>query len=318
MRAWSANATATCTAVTSSAGRARSRLRRDRVRPGAAVHRRHERHRVPDMDLAMHDRMTWGARCCRPGPRRWGTSVGCHCYRTSRRTGRSFAPRWRHCAHFRNSRAAGKKPGVRHCRAIPRLGSRACAAPPAMPGGDLRTVGSGKTSLARAVAAPLGALHVRSDVERKRLAGLGPLDDSRSPPDGGIYSRDFTEQTYARLQDCATSALLGGESMIVDAAFLKRDERRDMLGLRATNGRALCHPSLRAPLPCCASGSRPAPGPGVMRPKLAPRSSTGNPGTGRSSTTRNGRRSSRSTPPRRMPRRRRSASCGRLASAESG
>jgi len=91
--------------------------------------------------------------------------------------------------------------------------------------------GSGKTSLARAVAVPLRALHVRSDVERKRLAGLGPLDDSRSPLDGGIYSRDFTQRTYARLQDCAASALQGGESVIVDAAFLKRDERRDMLGL---------------------------------------------------------------------------------------
>jgi len=91
--------------------------------------------------------------------------------------------------------------------------------------------GSGKTSLARAVATPLGALHVRSDIERKRLAGLGPLDDSHSPPDGGIYSRDFTERTYARLLDCATNALLGGESLIVDAAFLKRDERRDMLSL---------------------------------------------------------------------------------------
>jgi hypothetical protein len=91
--------------------------------------------------------------------------------------------------------------------------------------------GSGKTSLARAVAAPLDALHVRSDIERKRLAGLGPLDDSHSPPDGGIYSPDFTERTYARLQDCATNALLGGESVIVDAAFLKRDERRGMLSL---------------------------------------------------------------------------------------
>jgi aminoglycoside phosphotransferase family enzyme/predicted kinase len=91
--------------------------------------------------------------------------------------------------------------------------------------------GSGKTSVARAVATPLRALHVRSDVERKRLAGLGPLDDSRSPPDGGIYSLDYTERTYSRLQDCATSALLGGESVIVDAAFLKRDERREMLGL---------------------------------------------------------------------------------------
>jgi uncharacterized protein len=91
--------------------------------------------------------------------------------------------------------------------------------------------GSGKTSVARAVATPLLALHVRSDVERKRLAGLGPLDDSRSPPDGGIYTRDFTERTYARLKDCATSALLGGESVIVDAAFLRRHERRDMIGL---------------------------------------------------------------------------------------
>jgi uncharacterized protein len=91
--------------------------------------------------------------------------------------------------------------------------------------------GSGKTTVAREVATSLGALHVRSDVERKRLAGLGPLDDSRSPPDGGIYSRDFTERTYARLQDCATNALLGGESVIVDAAFLKQDERRVMLSL---------------------------------------------------------------------------------------
>jgi predicted kinase len=91
--------------------------------------------------------------------------------------------------------------------------------------------GSGKTSLARAVATPLGALHVRSDIERKRIAGLGPLDDSHSPPDGGIYSRDFTERTYARLLDCATNALLGGESLIVDAAFLKRVERRDLLSL---------------------------------------------------------------------------------------
>jgi hypothetical protein len=122
--------------------------------------------------------------------------------------------------------------------------------------------GSGKTSLARAVAAPLGALHVRSDVERKRLAGLSPLDHSRSPPDGGIYSRDFTERTYARLQDCATNALLGGESMIVDAAFLKRNERRDMLGL----ARRMAVPA--AILHCVAPLA-------VLRERLASRSRTG-------------------------------------------
>jgi hypothetical protein len=88
--------------------------------------------------------------------------------------------------------------------------------------------GSGKTWMARALAPRLRALHVRSDVERKRLAGLGPLEDSRSPLDGGIYTPEFTERTYARLRQCAEDALRGGESVIVDAAFLKRDERRRM------------------------------------------------------------------------------------------
>ena len=85
--------------------------------------------------------------------------------------------------------------------------------------------GSGKTWLARQVGALGGALHLRSDVERKRLAGLAPLESSRSPPDAGIYTLAFNERTYARLHDCAAAALAGGESVIVDAAFLRREER---------------------------------------------------------------------------------------------
>jgi hypothetical protein len=91
--------------------------------------------------------------------------------------------------------------------------------------------GSGKTWIARELASKLHALHIRSDVERKRLAGLGALEDSRSPPDGGIYTREFTARTYERLEECAADALAGGEGVIVDAAFLKRDERRRMLDL---------------------------------------------------------------------------------------
>jgi hypothetical protein len=91
--------------------------------------------------------------------------------------------------------------------------------------------GSGKTWLARQLREPLRALHVRSDVERKRLAGLAPGADSKSPPDAGIYTRDYTVRTYDRLHDCARAALLGGESIIVDAAFLRRDERLRFLSL---------------------------------------------------------------------------------------
>jgi len=85
--------------------------------------------------------------------------------------------------------------------------------------------GSGKTWLARRIAPALEALHLRSDVERKRLAGLEPLADSRSRPGSGLYTRELNEQTYARLHYCAEAALAGGESVVVDAAFLRRDER---------------------------------------------------------------------------------------------
>lgn len=91
--------------------------------------------------------------------------------------------------------------------------------------------GSGKTWLARQLREPLRALHVRSDVERKRLAGLAPETDSKSPPDAGIYTRDYTTRTYDRLHECARAALIGGESIIVDAAFLRRDERLRFLSM---------------------------------------------------------------------------------------
>jgi uncharacterized protein len=94
--------------------------------------------------------------------------------------------------------------------------------------------GSGKTWLARAIAPPLAALHVRSDVERKRLAGLAPQEDSRSEPDGGIYTLAFNARTYGRLERCAAAALAGGEGVIVDAAFLRRGERLQFLDLAAT------------------------------------------------------------------------------------
>jgi aminoglycoside phosphotransferase family enzyme/predicted kinase len=91
--------------------------------------------------------------------------------------------------------------------------------------------GSGKTWLARRLAAHLGALHLRSDVERKRLAGLAAHEDSRSPPDAGIYTLAFNEHTYGRLRECAAAALAAGELVIVDAAFLRSHERQSFLAL---------------------------------------------------------------------------------------
>ncbi len=85
--------------------------------------------------------------------------------------------------------------------------------------------GSGKTWLAQRIAARCEALLIRSDVERKRLAGLRALDSSASAPDAGIYSREFNTRTYDRLRDCVAHCLQGNESIVVDAANLRRGER---------------------------------------------------------------------------------------------
>jgi len=107
--------------------------------------------------------------------------------------------------------------------------------------------GSGKTWLSRQIGPPLGALHVRSDVERKRLAGLAAHEDSRSAPDGGIYTLEFNARTYGRLEQCAGAALAGGETVIVDAAFLRRAERARFVELAAARHAPIVIVHCRAP-----------------------------------------------------------------------
>ena len=91
--------------------------------------------------------------------------------------------------------------------------------------------GSGKTTFAQAALERLQAIRIRSDVERKRLFGLAPLADSRSQVGGGMYSAEATRRTYTRLHELARELLVAGFSVIVDAAFLKREERKQFCEL---------------------------------------------------------------------------------------
>ncbi|MET0656771.1 MAG: AAA family ATPase [Steroidobacteraceae bacterium] len=91
--------------------------------------------------------------------------------------------------------------------------------------------GSGKTWLSTQLLQAAGAVRVRSDVERKRLAGLDALESSRSLPGQGIYTREFNERVYAHLLSVARSVLQAGEHVIIDAAFLRRDERASFIAL---------------------------------------------------------------------------------------
>ncbi len=86
--------------------------------------------------------------------------------------------------------------------------------------------GSGKSFASKLLAMWLPALHIRSDVERKRLAGLRPDEDSNSEFGNGIYSEEATRKSYQRLLDLAEELLAFGLIVIVDATFLKREQRQ--------------------------------------------------------------------------------------------
>jgi len=102
--------------------------------------------------------------------------------------------------------------------------------------------GSGKTTASSArlsnpdLAGAGSLLRLRSDVERKRLYGLAARESSGSSPDGGIYTPEATTRTYARLREVAGKLLAAGWPVIVDAAFLRRDERMDFQALAAGLG----------------------------------------------------------------------------------
>jgi aminoglycoside phosphotransferase family enzyme/predicted kinase len=69
------------------------------------------------------------------------------------------------------------------------------------------------------------ALRLRSDVERKRLHGLTPLQASNPAQRDQLYGAQASAQTYASLRARAAELLQGGWSVVVDAAFLRRHER---------------------------------------------------------------------------------------------
>lgn len=89
--------------------------------------------------------------------------------------------------------------------------------------------GSGKSVVAAALVEATGAVRVRSDVERKRLRGLDAL--ARSAGGDGLYDAQATAATYARLAECARSALTAGYHVLVDATFLRRAQRASFAAL---------------------------------------------------------------------------------------
>lgn len=94
--------------------------------------------------------------------------------------------------------------------------------------------GTGKSTLAASLA-PLigpcpGALHLRSDLERKAMLGAGEYD--RLP--AATYTADSSARVYARLMRRAGQALRAGWPVVVDAVSLRDGERAALESLAAS------------------------------------------------------------------------------------
>jgi uncharacterized protein len=120
--------------------------------------------------------------------------------------------------------------------------------------------GSGKSTISRAIAPYIGAfpgaVHIRSDVERKRLFGVAPTE--RLPE--SAYAPEVSDEVYAMCRKRALMALVGGQAVIVDAVHAKQDEREALAALAGEMGVPFTGLWLEAP-------------PEVMRQRIARRTS---------------------------------------------
>jgi hypothetical protein len=89
--------------------------------------------------------------------------------------------------------------------------------------------GSGKSHLAGALSAESGSAVISSDVVRKQLAGLDPLERAGA----SHYTNDFSARTYAELGRLAAAELERHGVVIVDATFRHAEDRRAFAGVGA-------------------------------------------------------------------------------------
>ncbi len=92
--------------------------------------------------------------------------------------------------------------------------------------------GCGKTTLTHGLIERIGAIRIRTDVERKRLHGLAAQARSGSRLDEDLYAPDATERTYRRALALAEAVAMAGGVAIVDGTFLQRWQR-DLFRARA-------------------------------------------------------------------------------------
>lgn len=96
--------------------------------------------------------------------------------------------------------------------------------------------GSGKSTHGAELVRRCGAVRIRSDVERKRLAGLKARERATAAVGQGLYGPEMNARTYARLREIVGCVVAAGRPALVDATFLKRAQRDGFRALAAELG----------------------------------------------------------------------------------
>lgn len=96
--------------------------------------------------------------------------------------------------------------------------------------------GSGKSTVALMIARQWKAEHLQTDVIRKELAGLGPLERTQNAVRKGIYSPEMSKKTYEMMRSRASKALASGRSVVMDGVHLKRSHRQESINTAITFG----------------------------------------------------------------------------------
>jgi predicted kinase len=94
-------------------------------------------------------------------------------------------------------------------------------------------IGTGKSTIAKALSEELSFDVITSDIVRKRISGIPKYERKFEGYSAGIYSSDVTEKTYSEIFDSAEDVIENGKSVIIDASFSKK-KWRDRLIERIT------------------------------------------------------------------------------------
>lgn len=112
----------------------------------------------------------------------------------------------------------------------------ACERRPFLPAGLVAVggvIGSGKSTVAGAIAAATSAPVVEADRARKQLVGVAPETPLRVAAWSGPYDEATTDGVYRELARSADAVLASGRPVVVDASFRRRSDRLALRRLAA-------------------------------------------------------------------------------------